>query len=84
MFHADLQTYRPLWPCLVDHFQQVPFFSKDVQAVGIILIGQFGKDLKFARDIAGAKLFDLCSYSLTEIFTLISYFPGVYATPLYI
>ena len=35
-------------------------FSKDVQAVGIILIGQFGKDKVLAKDIAGERLLDLC------------------------
>ena len=35
-------------------------YSKDVQAVGIILIGQFGKDSILAKDIDGASLFGLC------------------------
>jgi len=35
-------------------------FSKDIQAVGIILIGQFGKDSMLAKDIDGGKLFDIC------------------------
>ena len=35
-------------------------FSKDSSAVGIILIGQFGKDKVLAKDIDGSKLFDIC------------------------
>ncbi|MCL2053505.1 MAG: hypothetical protein FWG90_03560 [Oscillospiraceae bacterium] len=35
-------------------------FSKDVRAVGIILIGQFGKDLLTASEINGDELFNLC------------------------
>jgi hypothetical protein len=35
-------------------------FSKNVQAVGIILIGQFGKDKVLAKNIAGKSLFDIC------------------------
>jgi len=35
-------------------------FSKEIQAVGIILIGQFGKDAEIAKDIEGGYLFDLC------------------------
>ena len=35
-------------------------FSKDVRAVGIILIGQFGKDLLTASEINGDELFSLC------------------------
>jgi hypothetical protein len=35
-------------------------FSKDVQAVGIILIGQFGKDIELAKDVDGSFLLDIC------------------------
>ena len=35
-------------------------FSKDVQAVGIIMIGQFGKDQKYAEHIKGTQLLDIC------------------------
>ena len=35
-------------------------FSKDIEAVGIILIGQFGKDYKTAKDVSGESLFKLC------------------------
>ena len=35
-------------------------YSKDVSAIGIILIGQFGKDKVFAKGIDGSKLFDIC------------------------
>lgn len=35
-------------------------FSKDIQAVGIILVGQFGKDAVLAKNIDGSSLFDLC------------------------
>jgi hypothetical protein len=35
-------------------------FSKDIRAVGIILIGQFGKDTELAKDIDGGHLLDMC------------------------
>jgi len=35
-------------------------FSKDITAVGMILIGQFGKDKVFAKNIDGGSLFDIC------------------------
>ncbi|MDR0197812.1 MAG: hypothetical protein LBI36_06305 [Oscillospiraceae bacterium] len=35
-------------------------FSKDIRAVGIILIGQFGKDTELAKDIDGGHLLDIC------------------------
>ena len=35
-------------------------FSNDIQSVGVILIGQFGKDLVTAKDIEGKILFDIC------------------------
>ena len=35
-------------------------FSKNVQAVGIVIIGQFGKDLEAAKDVGGGSLFNLC------------------------
>ena len=35
-------------------------FSKDISAVGIVLIGQFGKDSKLAKNIDGGQLFDIC------------------------
>jgi hypothetical protein len=35
-------------------------FSKDIDAVGIILIGQFGKDKVSAQDVDGKHLFDIC------------------------
>ncbi|MDR0197625.1 MAG: hypothetical protein LBI36_05330 [Oscillospiraceae bacterium] len=35
-------------------------FSKDVKAVGIILIGQFGKDRILSEDIDGTELFNEC------------------------
>jgi hypothetical protein len=40
--------------------KRIDGFSKDVKAVGIMLIGQFGKDEVLARDIEGASLFDMC------------------------
>ena len=35
-------------------------FSKNVRAVGIIMIGQFGKDYIKASHVDGSKLFDIC------------------------
>ena len=35
-------------------------FSKDIRAVGITLIGQFGKDSELAKDIDGGTLFNIC------------------------
>ncbi|MCL2019882.1 MAG: hypothetical protein FWG70_09015 [Oscillospiraceae bacterium] len=35
-------------------------FSKDVKAVGIVLIGQFGKDSVLAKNISGSELFNAC------------------------
>jgi F0F1-type ATP synthase gamma subunit len=41
-------------------------FSKDIQAVGIILIGQFGKDMITAKDVSGAELLDMCVKTIYE------------------
>jgi hypothetical protein len=35
-------------------------FSRDIGAVGIILIGQFGKDKELAKEVDGKHLFDIC------------------------
>jgi len=35
-------------------------FSKEINAVGLILIGQFGKDLRLAKNVEGKYLFDIC------------------------
>ena len=40
--------------------KRIDGFSKDVKAVGIILIGQFGKDKDLARTFKGTTLLDLC------------------------
>ena len=35
-------------------------FSKDGKAIGMVLIGQFGKDMLLAKNIDGRKLFNIC------------------------
>ena len=35
-------------------------YSKNVQAVGIVIIGQFGKDSVLAKDVDGGFLLDIC------------------------
>ncbi|MCL1809028.1 MAG: hypothetical protein FWG42_04560 [Clostridiales bacterium] len=42
-------------------------FSKEVKAVGITLIGQFGKDTVLAREIDGGKLFDMCLETVFKV-----------------
>lgn len=46
--------------------QRIDGFSKDVQAVGIILIGQFGKDEVQARDISGKELLEICLHTVIK------------------
>ena len=41
-------------------------FSRNIQSVGIILIGQFGKDVVLAKDVDGASLFDLCMQTIRK------------------
>ena len=40
--------------------KRIDGFSKDVDAVGIILIGQLGKDYIFAKEIKDNELLDIC------------------------
>jgi len=40
--------------------KRIDGFSKDVKAVGIILIGQFGKDCNLAKNIKGKDLLEIC------------------------
>ena len=51
--------------------KEIDGFSKNVQAVATILIGQFGKDLINAKDISGQNLFKLCLRTVYEIHNLI-------------
>ena len=41
-------------------------YSKDVKSVGIILIGQFGKDTLLAKEVKGAHLLELCMVSVYQ------------------
>lgn len=40
--------------------RRIDGFSKDVQAVGIILIGQFGKDAEKSKNMNGNELLEIC------------------------
>ncbi|MCL2016436.1 MAG: hypothetical protein FWG68_09355 [Defluviitaleaceae bacterium] len=42
-------------------------FSKDVQSVGIILIGQLGKDFNLGKNISGAYLLDECLSAIIDV-----------------
>jgi len=46
--------------------RRIDGFSKDIKAVGIVLIGQFGKDMELAKDITGKILLDICIESIYE------------------
>ena len=40
--------------------KEIDGFSKNVQAVGIVIIGQLGKDSVLAKDVDGRVLLDIC------------------------
>jgi len=40
--------------------KKVDGFSRDVRAVGVVLIGQFGKDKELATSVSGKHLLDIC------------------------
>ena len=46
-------------------------FSKDIRAVGIVLIGQFGKDYTKAKHIDGDYLFNICLETVYRVQDLI-------------
>lgn len=50
-----IQRLKPL-----SEIKNIDGYSKDIQAVGIILIGQFGKDAVLAKKVDGGSLLDLC------------------------
>ena len=51
--------------------KEIDGFSKNVQAVATILIGQFGKDLINAKNVQGEDLFKLCLKTIYKIHNLI-------------
>jgi len=46
-------------------------FSKDIRAVGIVLVGQFGKDNNKAKNINGEYLFNICMETVYMVQDLI-------------
>jgi len=46
--------------------KRIDGFSKDVNAVGIILIGQFGKNEEQAKNVTGQVLLDICMETIYE------------------
>ena len=51
--------------------KRIDGFSKDVRAVGIILIGQFGKDCVLAKHVRGVELLDICMRTIKRVKNII-------------
>jgi len=51
--------------------KKIDGFSKDIQAVGIIMIGQFGKDSNLAKNVSGAQLLETCLETVYQIQSLV-------------
>jgi len=51
--------------------KRIDGFSKDVQAVGMIMIGQFGKDACLAKDISGGSLLNICLEIVCQVQSLV-------------
>ena len=47
--------------------KRIDGFSKSVQSVGIILIGQLGKDFNLGKNISGAHLLDKCLRAIIDV-----------------
>ena len=51
--------------------KRIDGFSKDVKAVGIVLIGQFGKDCNLAKHFDGSRLLDICMESVYKAYDVV-------------
>jgi hypothetical protein len=51
--------------------KKIDGFNKNATSTPVILIGQFGKDRKIAKDVSGSELLDICMSYVYEIHNLV-------------
>jgi hypothetical protein len=51
--------------------KRIDGFSKEVQAVGVVMIGQFGKDACLAKDVSGGTLLEICIETIYRVQSLV-------------